>query len=174
MKTVACLLVGILALAGCRLGAKSPTIKDGSSVKFNYVLHVDGAVVDSSGSRGPLAFVEGQHGIVPGLEEAMLGLKVGDKKTITVSPEKGYGPPNPDAIRKAPKTAFSQPNDLKPGDMVRGNAGGRPFAARVVSVDADSIHLDMNHPLAGKTLVFDITVTEVLEPGAKPAAATKG
>jgi FKBP-type peptidyl-prolyl cis-trans isomerase SlyD len=166
MKYAVLLLSFALALAGC---AKKPVIKEGSSVKINYTLKVDGEVVDSSEGREPYAFVQGQHEVVPGLEEQLVGLKVGDQRTITVTPEKGYGTSNPAAVQDVPRAAFGDADSLKPGDIVRGNSGGREFAARVVEITSDTIKLDMNHPLAGKTLVFDITVIEVLEAGKETA-----
>jgi len=164
--------LGVIALAlvfaGC---AKKPEIQDGSTVKFNYVLTVDGAVVDSSGTRGPMSYVQGGTDIIKGLQQQMLGLHVGDKKAITVAPDDGYGPVHPEAMRNVPRMAFNDATGLKVGDMVRGNGGnGQQFAARVAEITADSIKLDMNHPLAGKTLHFDVTVVEITPPGKGEAA----
>ena len=168
MRITAGLIALALVFAGC---AKKPEIQEGATVKFDYVLKVDGAVVDSSAGRGPMTYVQGGQDIIPGLQKQMVGLHVGDKKSITVTPEEGYGPVHPEAMRSVPKVAFNDAASLKVGDMVRGNGNGQQFAARVTEITADSIRLDMNHPLAGKTLMFDVTVVEITPPGKGGAAA---
>ena len=167
MTCLICLLAASLVLAGC--GAKKPVITEGASVKFNYTLTVDGKVMDSSEGREPLACVQGSHQIVPGLEEQLLGMKVGESKTVTVPPEKGYGQRDTTAVRQVPLTSFANPESLRVDGVVRGESEGRRIAARVTQIGPDTVTLDFNHPLAGKTLVFDITITEIVPP-AKPAA----
>ena len=81
-------------------------IKEGSKVKFDYTLTVDGKVADTSAGRGPLEYTHGAGHIIPGLEEELLGMKVGDKKTVKVAPEKGYGKVLEEAIRRVPKEAI--------------------------------------------------------------------
>ena len=136
-------------------------IQKGSQVKIHYTLKVDGKVVDSSVGKDPLAFEQGGGQIIEGLEEQLAGLKVGDKKECELAPEKGYGLPNPDAVRTLPRTAFTDPDSLKPGDVVSGHHAGMPFTLRVSTVGPKEISLDMNHPLAGKTLHFAVEVVEV-------------
>lgn len=136
-------------------------IKKDSKVKIHYTLKVDGEVVDSSEGKDPLEYVQGAQHIIPGLEEALEGLKTGDKKEVTVSPEQGYGPHNPDAMQKVPKSAFHGADGLVVGEMVMGNAGGREFQAKIVDVTDEEVTLDLNHALAGKTLEFSVEVVEV-------------
>lgn len=137
-------------------------IEKGSQVKLHYTLTVDDQVVDSSFDRDPIAYVHGQGQIVPGLEEQLEGLEAGDKKvTSEIPPEKGYGPRRPDALQKVAKTAFEDPTQLAQGNLVSGQVQGRPFQARVAEVSAESVTLDMNHPLAGKTLQFEVEIVEV-------------
>jgi FKBP-type peptidyl-prolyl cis-trans isomerase SlyD len=165
--------VVLAAALGCQAKA---VIEKGKAVKFNYTLTVEGKIVDSSQGKQPLSYVQGAGMIIPGLEEAMLGLKVGDKKHVTVAPEKGYGPINPKALQKIPKANFGKTEGLKPGMMVSGNAGGRPIQAKVVEIGKKDITLDMNHPLAGKTLDFDVEIVEIAKapepsaPGDMPPA----
>ena len=92
-------------------------IKEGSKVKFDYTLTVDGKVADTSAGRGPLEYTHGAGHIIPGLEEELLGMKVGDKKTVKVAPEKGYGKVLEEAIRRVPKEAIGGAENLKVGDM---------------------------------------------------------
>lgn len=163
------LLLASLAIAGCGLLKKEPKIEAGSSVKFHYTLTVDGQQFDSSTGREPMAYVQGKQMIVPGLEEQLTGMKVGEKKTVTVAPEQGYGPSNPMAVQTVPRAVFNNPDSLHVGDMVRGSANGQAFPARVAAITPDSITVDMNHPLAGKTLVFDVEIIEVTPAAEKPA-----
>jgi FKBP-type peptidyl-prolyl cis-trans isomerase SlyD len=169
--TTPLLLAVLPALAGCGLLKKEPRIEEGSSVKIHYTLTVDGQQVDTSSGREPLAFVQGQHMIIVGLEEELAGMKAGEKKTVTVAPEEGY-PSNPLAVQTVPRSAFSNPDSLQVGDVVRGNSQGRDFPARVTVITPDSITVDMNHPLAGKTLVFDVEVIEITPPSEKPGERT--
>ena len=136
-------------------------IKPGSNVKLHYTLTVDAMVVDSSEGGEPLTYVHGEGQIVPGLEEQLAGLSAGESKAAVVVPDKGFGPRNAEAVHSVPRTAFQEAGDLKVGDKVTGQAQGRDFQARVTAVDTESITLDLNHPLAGKTLHFAIDIVEV-------------
>ena len=137
-------------------------IKEGSEVKLHYTLTVDDQVVDSSRERGePISYVHGQGQIVPGLEEHLEGMDAGDKKTAQVPPEKAYGPRRDDAMQSVPKTSFQDVDKLKKGDVVTGQAQGQPFQAMVAEVGDEDITLDLNHPLAGKTLQFDVEILEI-------------
>jgi FKBP-type peptidyl-prolyl cis-trans isomerase 2 len=133
-------------------------IRNGSSVKMHYTLTVEGAVVDSSQGQEPLAFVMGSGQIISGLEEALEGLEAGAKKQVRVPPEKAYGPRDENAVHKVPKTAFQMDRELKPGDVVGGQIGDQPFQAVIEAVGAEEITLNLNHPLAGKTLDFEVEI----------------
>lgn len=136
-------------------------IKKDSQVKIHYTLKVDGEVADSSEGKEPLAYVQGKGQIIPGLEEELEGMEVGDKKEVSVAPEKGYGPYNPNATQKVPRDAFAGSDELIVGEMVLGNAGGREFQAKIIEIDDKEVSLDLNHPLAGKTLKFSVEIVEV-------------
>jgi FKBP-type peptidyl-prolyl cis-trans isomerase SlyD len=153
----ACFLALTLSV-GCK---RKPTIQTGSEVKLHYTLTVDGQTVDSSRSGEPLSFTAGAGQIIPGLEEQLKGLKTGDHRAITVLPEKGYGPVHADAIQKVPRKNFQNAGELRVGSTVTAQSNGRMLQARVTQVDKDMITVDMNHPMAGKTLNFDIDVVDV-------------
>lgn len=136
-------------------------IKEGSKVKFDYTLTVDGKTADTSAGRGPLEYVHGAGHIIPGLEEELTGMKVGDKKTVKVSPEKGYGKVLPEAIRRVPKEAIAGAENLKVGDMVGASNAGHTFRAVVKEITDKEVVLDFNHPLAGKELTFDVEIKEI-------------
>ncbi|MFC1679522.1 peptidylprolyl isomerase [Elusimicrobiota bacterium] len=159
-------LAGLLALAipisGCKGGDKG--IQNGSAVKMHYTLTVDGTVMDSSSGKEPLAFTQGSGQIIPGLDEQILGLNTGEKKKVTVSPEKGYGVTDPARVQKLPRASFSNVKDLKPGSVVRGQRGDQVFQATIVEIGKTEVTLDFNHPLAGKTLNFEIEILDIQPP----------
>ena len=136
-------------------------IKEGSKVKFDYTLTVDGKVTDTSSGRGPLEYTHGAGHIIPGLEKELAGMKVGDKKTVQVSPEEGYGTVQEEAIRRVPKEAIGDVGNLKVGDMVGASNAGHTFRAVVKEITDKEVVLDFNHPLAGKTLHFDVEIKEI-------------
>ncbi len=160
------------------LACKPRVIEQGKLVKIDYTLTVDGAVVDTSTGKGPLSYVQGAKQIIPGLEEQLAGLKVGDQKKVTVAPEKGYGPVRKEAVQVIPLKLFGgDPKKLKEGSMVTGRNGDRTLQARVLKISKKDVTLDFNHPLAGKTLNFDVTVVGVesapAAPPAQPAPPSK-
>jgi len=136
-------------------------IKEGSKVKFDYTLTVEGQVADTSSGRGPLEYTHGAGHIIPGLEKELLGMKVGDKKTVKVSPEEGYGIVHEEAIRRVPKEAIGGADNLKVGDMVGASNAGHTFRAIVKEITDKEVVLDFNHPLAGKELTFDVEIKEI-------------
>ena len=151
----------MLLAGGCGKIAEGPAIKKGSKVKIHYTLTVEGQVIDRSDGREPLSFVQGSGQMILGVEEALEGLQAGAKKEFTVAPEKGYGTVVPAPLQKAPKKAFVDAEMLELGSMVSGQVGGKPFQAQVAGVEGEHVLLDLNHPLAGKTLSFAIEVVAV-------------
>jgi FKBP-type peptidyl-prolyl cis-trans isomerase SlyD len=136
-------------------------IQDGSQVSIHYTLTVDGEVVDSSAGKDPLTYVQGQGQIIPGLEEEIGDMKPGDKKDVTVSPEKGYGESDPRGFQTVPKEMFKDAGSINVGDHAQGQIEGRPFRARITEITEEQVTLDLNHPLAGKTLHFAVEVVDV-------------
>lgn len=136
-------------------------IKEGSKAKFDYTLTVDGKVADTSAGRGPLEYTHGAGQIIPGLEEELLGMNVGDKKTVQVKAEKAYGPVLEEAIRRVPKEAIGSADQLKVGDMVGASNEGHTFRAVVKEITDKEVVLDFNHPLAGKDLTFEVEIKEI-------------
>ena len=139
-----------------------PVVQDGTTVRIGYTLTVDGAVVDSSEGRDPLSYVHGQGQIIPGLEKQLTGLRVSDVRDITVPPEEGYGLVDPQALIEISREQLSPELTLEVGAFLSGtDQSDRPFRARIHEVKDESVVLDTNHPLAGKTLQFSITVLDV-------------
>ncbi len=130
-------------------------------------LTVDGKVVDSSEGQKPLHYIHGKGQMIPGLEHQLAGLHVGDSKDVTVKPEDGYGPVDPSAIIEVQKTQL--PPDVKPevGMVLRGaNADGHSFRAIIKEVKAQTVVLNLNHILAGKTLSFKVKIVGITPPAA--------
>ena len=137
-------------------------ISDSCVASFHYTLTNDaGEVLDSSSGREPLAYMHGAGNIVPGLEKAMNGKKVGDKFDVKVSPEEGYGTRNLALIQQVPRRAFAGVKDLKPGMHFQAQSDHGPTSVVVTAVRGDMVTVDGNHPLAGENLNFAIEVTEV-------------
>lgn len=132
-------------------------------VSLEYSLTVDGKMIESTEGREPLHYIHGTHQIIPGLERALAGMKVGESKSVTVTPEDGYGQRDPAKIVEVPKTQL--PSDIKPavGMVLRGmNPDGRSVRVKIAEVKAESVMLDYNPALAGKTLTFQVKVVSVV------------
>jgi len=136
-------------------------IRKDARVTLHYELKVDDEVVESSRGRDPIRYVHGQGEIIPGLEHQLEGLEAGATKTARIAPDDAYGPRRPDATQTVPKSAFRTPDELETGVRVSGEVEGQPFTATVTEVDDDTVTLDLNHPLAGKTLEFDVEIVSV-------------
>ena len=138
------------------------TIGDDTVVSFHYTLRDDtGTFNESSAGGSPVVYLHGRSQIVPGLEKQLTGKTTGDKLTATVTPEEGYGPRDENAVQRVPIKHLATRGPFSEGQMVVVNTrdGGRQ--ARVVKVGHFNVDLDMNHPLAGRTLTFDIEVVGV-------------
>lgn len=133
------------------------------AVAIDYTLTIDGGiVVDSSEPGEPLWYLAGKDNIIPGLEKELLGLKVGDEKTVVVPASEGYGEYQSDRVHQVPKASFPADSTFEIGDRVMAqgpDGGGLP--ARIAGVSAKEVTLDFNHELAGKELTFKIKVAEV-------------
>ena len=147
--------------------AKPQTVvQAGAAVSFDYTLTDDGGkVIDSSKGKEPMNYIHGKGEIIPGLEKEMAGMAVGAEKKVTVKPEDAYGPVNPQAFQEVPKDKLP-PDALKVGTVLTAQGPqGQGIPVRVHEIKANTVIMDFNHPLAGKTLSFDIKITDV-----KPAA----
>ncbi len=134
----------------------------GTVVTMHYTLSDDhGAVLDSSRGAEPLTYLHGHGNIVPGLEQALEGKQAGHKSQVTVAPADGYGEINPQAIFEAPKAHFPPEVNLAAGQRVYAEGPNGPITLTVVRLTDTGAVLDANHPLAGKTLHFDIEITEI-------------
>lgn len=138
------------------------TISAGNAVSLEYTLTLDDqSVLESNVGKEPMTYVHGAHEIVPGLEAALEGMKKGERKHIAVAPADGYGPIDPQAIREVKKDLIpSEAQNV--GAQLQGQGADGSIAFPIVKeVKEETVVLDFNHPLAGKTLHFDVTVLAI-------------
>ncbi len=140
------------------------TVSNGKNVTLEYTLKLDDqSVVDSNVGGEPLKVIQGKHELVPGLEKALEGMAAGEKKKITVAPTDAYGTVDPKAFQEVDRKMV--PSDAqKVGMQLEGTTtDGRKVFPRISEVKNDTVVLDFNHPLAGKTLHVDVKVLEVAQ-----------
>jgi FKBP-type peptidyl-prolyl cis-trans isomerase SlyD len=132
-------------------------------VSLEYRLHLgDGQTIDESEPGQPLAYMHGRGQIVPGLESQLEGMAVGESKKVVVSPGQGYGEHDKRGLQEVPRDMFPPDAPLKPGLSISAQtADGDVIPITIREVKGDTVVVDLNHPLAGKTLHFDVTVREV-------------
>ena len=137
--------------------------KSGDTVRIHYTGKLDdGTLFDSSEGRDPLEFSLGGGQVIPGFDSAIEGMSVGDKKSVKIEPENGYGPRHEQLIQEVPKNQL--PGDMEPAvgmQLQTKNESGQVLTFSVTEVKDDSITVDGNHPLAGKNLNFDIELVEI-------------
>jgi len=146
------------------MASQKDVIAENQVVSLHYTLRdEDGDVIDTSDGRGPLQFIQGAGQIVPGLEESLYGMQVGDEKQVTVAPDKAYGEVDPDAFQLVPRDRFPDDIELEEGMGFRMRDGdtGEVVVAYVAEVRPKGVLLDLNHPLAGETLDFQVRVEDV-------------
>jgi peptidylprolyl isomerase len=144
-----------------------PQVSEGDIVHVHYTGRFeDGTVFDSTREGDPLEFVAGAQDIIDGVSQGVLGMNVGEPKTITVEPDCGYGEHDPRLSRRVPLDAL--PDGIEVGDRVSANAHGHEIVFRVTAIEGEEAVIDANHPLAGKTLVFDLEVTGIFDEPQQP------
>jgi len=157
-------------------GDAEMTVTDGKQISIEYTLKLsDKTEVDSNVGEDPLTYTQGGDEILPALQSALSGLKVGDTKHVKLSAKDGYGPVDPKAFMdvdrdRIPETAH------KVGAMLNAqHPSGQSIPVRVSAVNDDKIKLDLNHPLAGENLVFDVKILKIEKAAkvAKPAKSAK-
>lgn len=142
--------------------------KEGDTVKVHYTGKLsDGTVFDSSDERSPIEFTIGEGQVIPGFEEAVVGMEPGESKTATVPSEKAYGPHQGEMMFEVGRDQFPQDVQPEPGQQLQiRQPDGRTFFVTVNEISESSVTLDANHPLAGKDLVFDIKLEEIISQSA--------
>lgn len=139
-------------------------VKKGDRVKVDYTGTLgDGTVFDSSEKHGkPLEFEAGSGQVIRGFDTAVMGMKKGEEKEITLQPDQAYGERNESLVKDVPRAQFPEKMEINAGmTLLLGLPDGQKFPATVKSVDGGKVMIDLNHPLAGKALTFKIKVVGV-------------
>lgn len=139
-------------------------VNEGDTVKVHYTGKLeDDSVFDSSVDREPIEFTIGKGQLIPGFEDAVVGMEPGDKKSVKIPVDKAYGPHRDDMVVKVNKSEF--PNDVDPevGQQLQvSQSNGQTFNVVVTGIEDENVTLDANHPLAGKDLIFDIELIDII------------
>ena len=138
-------------------------IKKNKVVSMSYCLkNTKGEELDRADTDKPLDYLHGGGNIVPGLENALDGLKIGDKKEVTVEPEDGYGEILTDLKMEVERKAFPNDQKIAPGmQFMASLSDGKKHPFNVVEIKEDKVHVDGNHPLAGQTLQFSVEIIKI-------------
>lgn len=140
------------------------TIQDDLVVSLAYTLTSEGKIVETATADDPLDYLHGAENIVPGLESALTGKRVGDKFTITLAPEDAYGDYDEEDTETFSKDEIPEADTLHVGMVILlEDEDGYQFEATVSEVTADEVMLDFNPPLAGKTVTYDVEVVAIRE-----------
>jgi len=166
MKTLAAALaVGcmVAVAAGIAEGKEGGRmIAEGRTVSFNYTLAVDGEVIETTQGREPLTYVHGNGALIPGLEKQLEGMEEGQEKNITIAPDDAYGAINPKAFQEVPKENLPKDIPLEVGMQLQARTReGHTTLVTVSEVKPDTVILNFNHPLAGKTLQFQVKILTI-------------
>jgi FKBP-type peptidyl-prolyl cis-trans isomerase SlyD len=137
------------------------TVSHGKVISLEYTVKLeDGQVVDTNVGGDPLTYTQGAHQIIRGVESAVEGMEVGETKQAVVSPAEGYGDRDQNALHEIPKEKV--PQEAKVGTQLHGkDSSGREIRPTVSAIKGETVVLDFNHPLAGKTLHFDLKVLNI-------------
>tara|TARA_B100000683_G_scaffold145933_1_gene141492 strand:+ start:894 stop:1322 length:429 start_codon:yes stop_codon:yes gene_type:complete len=138
-------------------------VQTGQTVSIHYIGTLDdGTEFDSSRNRGePISVQVGTGQVIPGFDAALQGMTVGEVKNVSLSPDEAYGSHDEQAVQTVPKSAFPEDFQLIEGIQVQGQGPAGPILATVQSWDESTVTVDMNHPLAGKNLNFEIELVSV-------------
>lgn len=161
---MALLVSGVFFLNGCNKGEESRVVKNGDEVKVEYTgTLADGTQFDSNVGGEPLDFVVGSGQLIEGFDKAVLGMKVGETKTVTIPAAEAYGERREDLVIEIPRERLAPGMDPQVGDIVGLESGGQTYPVPVVATSESTITIDANHQLAGKDLTFTIKLLEIVK-----------
>ena len=157
------LLGAALMISGCNAAPGTRQAENGDTVQVGYTGKLaDGTVFDSSLEGEPLEFTLGAGEVIPGFEKAVLGMKVGEKKTVTIPVNEAYGPPRDELIVEVPRDELSSSITPQVGMRLQQvGTDGSVIIAVITKVSDATVTLDANHPLAGKDLTFEIELVSI-------------
>ena len=154
-------MIILLLLSGC--GGNLMKVEKGNKVKIDYEGRLeDGTIFDTSKGKDPLEFEAGSGMVIKGFDDAVMGMEKDEEKEVTIPPAEAYGELNDSLIKKFPRDKLPQDQEPKVGMMLTlGTPDGNQIPAKITALDDKEVTLDLNHPLAGKTLIFKIKVVDI-------------
>ncbi len=149
-------------------------ITPGSKVRLHFSLALEnGAIVDGTEDGEPMTFTLGDGTMIEGLELALIGLRAGDRQSLSIPPETGFGHPDPDNTRELPLADFPAELQPEPGLIMSfSTPEGDQIPATIMAVEGDRVRVDFNHPLAGHEVIFSVEILEVFPPEPEPRTST--
>lgn len=164
--------LAMLWLLAPAAAAEDSVVESGKQISLEYTLKLDdGSTVDSNVGKAPLIFVMGAGSVLPGLESELMGLGLRQSKKITLSPEQGYGPVKDEAFDQVETERIPEDAREVGAILIAQDGQGGRIPVRVHQVGDEQITLDYNHPLAGKTLNFDVKVLGIEDAPSPPEAS---
>ncbi|HLF18675.1 MAG TPA: peptidylprolyl isomerase [Candidatus Omnitrophota bacterium] len=156
-------LVGVVFfLAVTNVAFGEEMIEKGKTIQFDYTLTINNEVVESTEGKSPIEYIHGEGKIIPGLEKALEGMKVGEEKKVTVAPEEAYGPVIEEAVKDIPKTNFPADFAYEVGMVIElQDPEGNAYPGIVQEIKEEAVVVNFNHPLAGQTLNFDVKIASI-------------
>ena len=156
------LLAGVILVSGCA-GPGGPPAGEGNTVHVQYTGKLkDGSIFDTSVGKDPLEFTLGAGQMIPGFEKAVLGMKVGETRTVTILSADAYGPHNDELISEVSRSDMPEGMTPRVGQKLQAMAGdGRISTVTITAVTETTVTIDANHPLAGKDLIFEIKLLSI-------------
>jgi len=159
---VAIALLTSAPLMAAQSTKEDTVVMDGAVVSLQYTLSGEnGKTIESNKGQEPLKYTQGAKQIIPGLEKGVAGMKVGEEKRVKINPEDGYGPVENKAFQEFPKEKVPQEMQKVGVELMLKGPQGQAFPVRVKEIKEKTVLIDMNHPMAGKTLVFDVKILDI-------------
>ncbi|MEP0202318.1 MAG: peptidylprolyl isomerase [Halioglobus sp.] len=145
------------------MSSVSVPVSEGTRVFLNFSVSLeDGSEVDSNFGGDPVDFVVGDGSLLPGFERAIFGMEAGQRQMFTVAPENAFGQPNDNNVQMLPRDQFDDDIDLEIGLVFSfADAGGGELPGMIIAFDEEEVSVDFNHPLSGRTIMFDVLIHRV-------------
>jgi len=156
-------LLGAILISGCNAAQNAAQAKNGDIVEVHYTGTLEnGTVFDTSAGREPLKFTLGAGQMIPGFEQAVLGMKIGESKTVTIPADEAYGPYRDDMVQVINREELTNIPNPEVGQQLYGSQpGGGTITGTITNVTDTTVTVDFNHRLAGKDLTFEIELVSI-------------
>lgn len=153
------------ASKGIQSSAGTAVVKAGSKLKVDYEGRFETGEVFDSSTHGdhshPLEFEAGANQVIPGFDNAVIGMKIGEEREFTIQADEAYGEVNPNLMKEIPRSSLPQDQEPQEGMTLMVGTPQGEFPVRIAKVTKETVTIDLNHPLAGKTLIFKIKIVEI-------------